>query len=184
MHIVKGIKTLIDIEVVKNLRKTIEKKEVLLIDYYTLPNYKNCFKPKVAEIHQFKNFNTILYIDDKTNKNIEVRNLLETDENNIKYITVLPHNKPHMCPVKAQRYYDELHIFKYYRNILVPIFVDIKKLHQDVPIIPLISASSESSKAGPLSKAEASLEAAVARSFELKYLKYKYKYLRLKMLKN
>lgn len=192
VHIVKGIKTLMDKKVVIGLKKSIEKKEALLIDYYTLPNYKKCFHPPVAKDHQFKNFNTILFIDDRINKNIDYRNLLETDENNIEYIRVLPHTKPHMCPVKAQDYYNELHIFKYYRNILVPFFVDIKKLYKEVPIIPLISASLTkvaSSEAEPSSEAESSLEAeslasAVARPLELKYLKYKYKYLRLKMLKN
>lgn len=196
IHIVKGIKTLMDTKVVIGIKTSIEKKEALLIDYYTLPNYNNCFHPPVAKDHQFKNFNTILFIDDRINKNIEFRNLLDTDKNNIAYINVLPYNKPHMCPVKFQHYYNELHIFKNYRNILVPFFVDIKKLDKEVPIIPLISAlkdeelltkvpSEESLTKVP---SEESLAAAgyssSTQDTELKYLKYKYKYLRLKMLKN
>ena len=186
VHIVKGIKTLMNKKVVIGLKKLIEKKEALLIDYYTLPDYDKCFHPPVHDKHKFKNFNTILFIDDMINKKIEIRNLKESDKNNLDYIRVLPDDKPHMCPVKFQHYYYELHTFKYYRNTLVPFFVDIEKLHKEVPIIPLISTSLETAStkvAEPL--AESSAAAGYSSSTtELKYLKYKYKYLRLKMLKN
>ena len=184
VHIVRGIR---------------EQTGRLIIDYISVPDYENCFDPKfdtTCSTCKFKNFNTILFIDNELEKKIDIRNLLDTDVNDFKLLTHT--SPPNLCLTKKQHRNLELHKFIEYKYILVPYFINIEAIYDKQSGVDGLELTSdllklsdplESAAAGHLEKGFSIEPSSVAKPssinpFELKYLKYKYKYLRLKMLKN
>ena len=166
------------VHIVKGIRRVIKEKQELFIDYFTLPNYDNCFVPsfnRLCQTCKFRNFNTILFIDDEVNQMIEVRNLLESDKNNLEYNVLTDHTKPYLCTGGLQLYFKELHLFRFYRAILVPYFINIRKIYNGyLQYLELKKSISDQYTTIPAFKDR------LNQYKYQKYLKYKQKYLELK----